>query len=66
VASQLPRTAPNRSTAVTAYALQVGVNRQAGGRTGLIHRWYARITRSRIQAGVDRPRRRVSRSRTAS
>ena len=28
-----------RSTAVTAYALQVGVNRQAGGRTGLIHRW---------------------------
>ena len=34
MASQPPRTAPNRSTASTAYALQVGLNRQAGGRTG--------------------------------
>jgi len=39
VVSQPPRTAPNRSTAVTAYALQVGVNRQVGGRSGLIQRW---------------------------
>ena len=54
-ASQPPRTAPNRSTAVTAYALHDGVNRQAGGSTGLIHRRYARITRSRIHASVDRP-----------
>jgi hypothetical protein len=52
--------------AVTAYALQLGVNRQAGGRTGLIHRWYARITRSRIRASVEPPRRRVTRSRAAS
>jgi hypothetical protein len=66
MANQLPRTAPNRSMAVTAYALQLGVNRQAGGRTGLIHRWYARITRSRIRASVEPPRRRVTRSRAAS
>jgi hypothetical protein len=52
--------------AVTAYALQLGVNRQAGGRTGLIHRWYVRISRSRIRPSVDPPLRRVTRSRTAS
>ena len=45
----------SRSIASTAYALQVGVNRQAGGRAGLIQRWYARISRIRIRASVDRP-----------
>jgi hypothetical protein len=35
--SQLPRTAPCRLIASTAYALQDGVNRQDGGSAGLMN-----------------------------
>jgi len=38
-ASQVPRTAPCTCSASTAYSLQVGMNRQRGGRVGLIARW---------------------------
>jgi hypothetical protein len=36
--SQLPRSAPCVVNASTAYALQLGSNRQVGGSTGEIHR----------------------------
>jgi hypothetical protein len=39
IASQVPRAAPWRSIASTAYSLQVGTNRHRGGRVGLMARW---------------------------